>query len=64
MSVLTPANDLRPGDVIMRDGHPADLIEVVDLQNGYVELIWGVGGEDRAVLAGDVVVEVVGRFNA
>jgi hypothetical protein len=48
----------------MRDDHPADLIEVVDLQNGFVELIWGCGGEDRVVMAGDVVVEVVGRFDA
>lgn len=61
---VTPARSLRPGDVIMRDDHPADLIEVVDLQNGFVELIWGCGGEDRVVMAGDVVVEVVGRFDA
>jgi hypothetical protein len=55
------AYELVPGDVILWDGYPADLLEVNRLPSGVVHLVYGCDDSAQVWVSPDTVVDFTGR---
>lgn len=58
----TPAQNLRPGDIVLHDGYPIDLFDVIRIPEGVVLWMSPVD-EDWVHVSRDAVFDVLGHFD-
>lgn len=59
---LRCARDLRPGDVIIHGGYPADLIDIIDFGTE-IQLIWSVCPDDQICVGPTEAFNVIGHMS-
>lgn len=59
---LTPAQNLKPGDIVLHDGYPIDLFDVIRIPEGVVLWMSPVGTDLVHVGKGEII-NVLGHFD-